>query len=116
MEYFLKENKKFLAAVGAGLLVALLYNIFVLGPLGSSAAKAKRDLETERGVLKARMANGVPSPDTIRAATVARDRAKQTLATLVTESSFKAAEKFRKPDGASAAAPHTSASAPYTTA
>ena len=98
MEYFLKENKKFLIAVGAGLLVALFYNIFVLSPLGSSATKAKRDLETERGVLKARMANGVPSPESIRAAGIARDRAKQTLTALVTESSFKAPDKFRKPE------------------
>lgn len=98
MEYFLKENKKFVIAVGAGLLVALLYNVFVLGPLGRSAAAAKKGLETERGVLKARMANGVPSPESLRSATVARDRAKQTLSTLVTETSFKAPDKFRRPE------------------
>jgi hypothetical protein len=102
MEYFWKENKKFVIAVGAGLLAMLLYNILVLGPVGSSADRAKRNLLREKAELKALMANGVPSDDSIRAAKQSRDRLKQTLATLVADTVFKAPDRYRKPDRESA--------------
>ena len=38
MEYFWKENKRFVLAVGGGLLFLLLYNGFVLGCLSTEVA------------------------------------------------------------------------------
>jgi hypothetical protein len=102
MEYFWKENKKFVIAVGAGLLVMILYNALVLGPVGSSADRAKRNLLKEKAELKALMANGVPSDDSIRAAKQSRDRLKQTLGTLAADTVFKAPDRYKKPDRESA--------------
>jgi hypothetical protein len=98
MDYFWKENKKFVLAVGAGVLVAFFYNMFVLGPLGRSAGRAKDALQKEKGELRARMANGVPSEESLRAARAGRDRSKLTLTALVNDVAFKSPEKFKKPD------------------
>jgi hypothetical protein len=102
MEYFWKENKKFVIAVGAGLLGIILYNSFVLGPLGRSADAAKSKLQKEKTELKVRMANGVPSEDSLRAARASRDRSKLSLAALQKEIDFKAPDKFKKPSSESA--------------
>jgi hypothetical protein len=102
MDYFWKENKKFVLAVGAGLMAMLLYQLLVLGPVGSSADRAKRNLLKEKAELKALMGNGVPSDDSIRAAKQSRDRLKQTLGTLVADTVFKAPDRYKKADRDSA--------------
>lgn len=102
MDYFWKENKKFVIAVGAGLLAMLFYWLFVLGPLGSGAERAKKSLAKEKGDLKAMMANGVPSEDSIRSARMSRDRFKQALTGMIADSNFKAPDRYRKPDRESA--------------
>ena len=98
MEYFWKENKRFTIAVGAGLLGLILYNGFVLGPIGRSADQAKSRLQKEKAELKARMSNGVPSEDSLRVARATRDRTKLSLAALVKDVDFKAPDKFKKPE------------------
>jgi len=102
MDYFWKENKKFVVAVGAGLLGMLFYWLFVLGPLGSSADRAKKSLAKEKSELKAMMANGVPSEDSIRSARATKERFKQALGGMIADSNFKAPDRYRKPDRESA--------------
>jgi hypothetical protein len=102
MDYFWKENKKFVIAVGAGFLGLLLYRSFVLVPLGNAADQAKSKLQREKQELKVRMANGVPSEESLRLARASRDRMKQSLASLVKDVEFKVPDKFRKPDRESA--------------
>jgi hypothetical protein len=98
MDYFWKEHKKFVIAVGAGFLGLLLYRSFVLVPLGIAADQAKSKLQREKQELKVRMANGVPSEDSLRLARASRDRTKQSLASLIKDVEFKSPDKFRKPD------------------
>jgi len=102
MDYFLKENKKFLIAVGAGLLVAFLYNAFILKPLSKSADRAKAVLQREKEDLKRSMENGVPSEDSLVAARAARDGSKRTLRDLVRDVEFKVPDRFKKPERESA--------------
>ncbi|HXX92198.1 MAG TPA: hypothetical protein VEN81_01105 [Planctomycetota bacterium] len=102
MDYFWKENKRFVILVGAGFLGLILYNSFVLGPLARAADQARLKLQREKTELKVRMANGVPSEDSLRAARASRDRMKQSLGSLVKDVAFSVPDKFRKPSNESA--------------
>ncbi len=68
MDYWLKENKKFLISVGAIALATLLYYLFVLWPIGSGAereGKARLDLIRAH---RAGTAAGVPSASDVERA------------------------------------------------
>jgi hypothetical protein len=97
MDYFWKEHKRFLIAVGGGLVGFLLVNGFVLAPLREKAHLASRKLSTERVELEARMREGVPSPETLRVAQIEREQARKLVSSLAADVSFKAPERFRKP-------------------
>ena len=54
MEYFWRENKKYVVMLGAGIVFFLLYYNMVLGSMYTDADKAARDLNMEIMNLKAR--------------------------------------------------------------
>ncbi len=99
MEYFWKENKKFLISVGAGLLVVLLYRWFVLSPINAKADAAASRLSAEERSLSARVERGgVAEEDTIKLAENELRRTKDLLASLAADMSFKEGERFQKPE------------------
>jgi hypothetical protein len=60
MEYFWKENKKFVLAVGGGLVFLMLYYSFVLGPIRKGAADATRDRLNAKRDIERRMQRACP--------------------------------------------------------
>ncbi len=102
MEYLWKENKRFVVAVAAALLATLLYHLFVLSPLRTSADDAVRTRERERLALEARMVHGVPAPELL--ADLQRDceLKRKALAAVAAEVSFKEPDRFKAPAKGSA--------------
>jgi hypothetical protein len=97
MEYFWKENKRFVIAVGGGLLFLMLYNGFVLGPIRAAAADAVRARVREKSELERKMAQGVPTDDGLAAGRKDRDQNRNALAKMTPEVAFAMPEKFQKP-------------------
>ena len=97
MEYFWKENKRFVVAVGGGLLFLLLYNSFVLGPIRSGAAEAAAARKREKSDLERKMAQGVPNDDGLVAGRRDRDQNRKQLAGIVPEVGFTLPERYQKP-------------------
>ncbi len=97
MDYFWKAHKRYVVAVGGGLLVLLLFKGFVLSPLGDKADAAARKLQTELKELEARMREGVPSPETLRTAQTERDQSRKLVSTLAADVSFRPSDRFKKP-------------------
>lgn len=97
MEYFWKENKKFVAAVAAALLGTWLYYAFVVSPLREGARAAAQTREREKKALEARMANGVPSPELLADLQRDCDFKKKALAAVAADVSFKEGDKFKAP-------------------
>ena len=97
MEYFWKENKRFVVAVGGGVLFLLLYNGFVLGPIRAGAAEAIRARVREKTELERKMAQGVPNEDGLAAGRRDREQNRKQLAAMVPEVVFNLPEKFQKP-------------------
>jgi hypothetical protein len=98
MDYFWKENKRFVIAAGAGALVAILYWSFLVSPLRSAAATAARDRLREKREFEALIAQGVPAKEAPRDAAQDRDDTQKALAALVKDIGFKPPERYRKPD------------------
>jgi len=73
MEYFWKENKKFVIAVGGGLVFLMLYYSFVLGPIRKGAADAATERRNAKRDIERRMQQGVPTDDALLAARRDRD-------------------------------------------
>jgi len=101
MDYFWKENKKFLIAAGAALLGALLYYGFVIGPIRDKADRAGRKLQTDMKNLQARRERGEADEDTIGLAKIELKRTQDMLTSLAGDMSFKEGDRYRKPDGQS---------------
>lgn len=97
MDYFWKENKKFVMAVGGAFIVYLLYNGFVLGPVRRGAEDAARRRVTEKRDLERRMAQGVPTPESLAAARRDKDQNARLLSGMAPEVLFTISEKFQKP-------------------
>ena len=104
MDYFWKENKRWVLLVGGGLFAVLLYTWLVIGPIKAGAAKAERDRVAERQALEAKMALGVPAPEALAAAKRDRDQMQKALATVGKELVFKPDDRFRKGDRQTATA------------
>jgi hypothetical protein len=98
MDYFWKENKKFVIAVGAGALVTLLYWSFLVSPFRAAAVSAARERKTQRMNYEALIAQGVPAKDAVAAASQDRDETKKALASLVKDVGFKPPDRFKKPE------------------
>ncbi len=94
MDYFWKEHKKILMAVGGGLLALFLYYTFALNPIRAGAVNASRQLRIEQQNLQAKMAAGVPTDDTVARARREAERTRQQLATLKDDAGFKVGDRF----------------------
>lgn len=99
MEYFWKENKKFVIAVTAMAVAALVYNSFVLSSLSGKAALAVRTRLAEESALKVKMARGVPGDDAVQQARGDLKRSNETLKALAVDLVFKQDEKYTPPSG-----------------
>jgi hypothetical protein len=97
VEYFWKENKRFVVAVGGGFLFLLLYNSFVLGPIRAGAAEAVSARVREKRELERKMSQGVPNDDGLAAGRRDRDQSRKQLAAMAPEVVFNLPEKFQKP-------------------
>ena len=97
MEYFWKENKKFVAAAFGAVVATWLCYLFVLWPLRKDAQVAAQTRDREKKALEARMANGVPGQELLADLQRDCDLKKKALAAVSADVSFKEGEKFRAP-------------------
>ena len=97
MEYFWKENKKFVLAVAGAFVFLLLYNSFVLGPISKAAATAASTRAGKKRELERRMEKGVPNDDGLVAGRRDRDQSRKLLAAMGPEVAFAVDPKFRRP-------------------
>jgi hypothetical protein len=102
MEYFWKENKKFVIAVGGGFVFVLLFYSFVLGPIRKGAADALRERMNAKRDIERRMQLGVPTEDSLVAARRDRDQKRRQLAEMAPQVTFALGDRFvvRKGDKA----------------
>ena len=104
MEYFWKENKKFILAIVGGAIFFYLYHSFVISPLKASASGAKNKRLLEKRELERKMEQGVAAEETLTLARRDRELNRKSLATMAQEVVFKMPDKFQKPDQESAKA------------
>src|SRR5262245_33388121 len=96
MEYFWKENKRFVVAVGGGLLLLLVYNWLVLSKIRAGAADAANARSREKRDLERKMSQGVPNDDGLVAGRRDRDQNRKLLAAMIPEVGFTLGERFQK--------------------
>jgi hypothetical protein len=99
MEYFWKENKKYLIAVGAAVLFVILFQGFILGPARAKADQVARKRIQDEKALRARVELGVADEDQIGVAKIEIKRTRDLLASLQNDMAFKEAPRYRKPEG-----------------
>lgn len=97
MDYFWKENKPFVIAVGAGALVFLLWWMFVLSPLETAAAQAEARLRRKHRDLEEQMQRGVPEEDAVAQAERYLEQGARIVGDLTARTAFQVAERFQKP-------------------
>jgi hypothetical protein len=100
MEYFWKENKRFVIAVGGGLAVLILYQALVLGKIRGAAELAERTRRNKQTELERKMAQGVPTDESLQIARRDRDLTRKQLAAMAPETAFVIPDRF-KPKGRS---------------
>jgi len=96
MDYFWKENKKFVIAVGAGALFTILYWSFFVSPFRAAAVSAALQRNAQRKDYENLIAQGVPAKDAVAAASQDRDETKKALGSLVKDVGFKLPERYKK--------------------
>jgi hypothetical protein len=97
MEYFWKENKRFVAAVGGACLFLLFFYMFALWPIRSGADAAISQRNTKKRDLEKKMAQGVPNPDGLSSGRRDRDLNQKLLASMTPEVAFALGERYVKP-------------------
>lgn len=97
MEYFWKENKRYVVAVGGGLVFLMLYFSFVLGPIRKGASDAVRERSKAKGDLERRMQQGVPTDDGLVSGRRDREHSRKQLAETVPVVAFAVDDRFVKP-------------------
>jgi hypothetical protein len=97
MEYFWKENKRFVMAVGGGLVFLILYQALVLGKIRGAADLAERTRRNRQLEIERKMAQGVPTEETLVAARRDRDLSRKVLAAMAPDTAFALPERFQKP-------------------
>src|SRR5882672_4199665 len=97
MEYFWKENKRFVIAVGGGLAFLILYQSLVLGYLRGQADAAERTRRSKKTEIERKMAQGVPTDESLSIARRDRDQNRKVLASMTPETAFVLPERFQKP-------------------
>ena len=65
MEYFWKENKRFVLAVAGGLAFLILYQSLVLGRIRSAGDLAERTRRNRQLEIERKMAQGVPTEESL---------------------------------------------------
>src|SRR5581483_4590060 len=100
MEYFWKENKRFVVAVGAGLALLILYQALVLGKIRGAAELAERTRRSRQSELERKMAQGVPTEESLQIARRDRDLTRKVLSSMAPEAAFTISDRF-KPKGRS---------------
>ncbi len=102
MEYFWKENRKYLIAVGAGALAVLLVYWWVIWPTRDKADQVSRKRQMEEKALVARMQKGVAQDDTIGLARIELKRTRELLVSLAADMTFPVQDRYvEKPEGQS---------------
>lgn len=99
MEYFWKENKKFVMAVGGAVVFLMLYFSFVLTPIRKGADEAARSRLNAKRDIERRMQQGVPTEDALVAARRDRDQKKRQLAEMTPQVAFAVGDRFTKHKG-----------------
>ena len=94
MEYFWKENKKFVLAVGGGFVFVMLFYSFVLGPIRKGAEEAARTRLNAKREIERRMQQGVPTEDALVAARRDREQKKRQLAEMAPQVAFSLGDRF----------------------
>jgi hypothetical protein len=97
MEYFWKENKRFVLAVAGAFVFLLLYNSFVLGPISKAASTAASNRANKKRELERRMEKGVPNDDGLVAGRRDAKQNKDLLGKMGPEVAFAIEDKFHKP-------------------
>lgn len=97
MDYFWKENKKFVIATGAGLLVLVLYWSFLVSPFRKEASGAASERLRQRLAYENLIAQGVPAKDAPAAAALDRGESEKVLGALLKDIAFKPAKRFELP-------------------
>jgi hypothetical protein len=99
MEYFWKENKKFVIAVGGGIVFVMLFYSFVLGPIRKGAEEAARARLNAKRDIERRMQQGVPTEDALVAARRDREQKRRQLAEMTPQVTFNLGDRFTKHKG-----------------
>jgi hypothetical protein len=99
MEYFWKENKKFVIAVGGGIVFVMLFYSFVLGPIRKGAEEAARTRLNAKRDIERRMQQGVPTEDALVAARRDREQKRRQLAEMTPQVTFNLGDRFTKHKG-----------------
>lgn len=97
MDYFWKENKKFVIAVGGAFVFFLLYNGLVLGPIRRAGETAARTRIAEKKDLERRMEKGVPTAESLAAAKRDKEKSAKLLSEMAPLVAFTVGDKFQKP-------------------
>jgi hypothetical protein len=97
MEYFWKENKRFVIALVGGLVFLILYQSFVLGKIRGAAELADRTRRNKQLEIERKMAQGVPTEESLVTARRDRDLTRKVLAAMAPETAFAVPERFQKP-------------------
>jgi hypothetical protein len=97
MEYFWKENKRFVILVGSGLAFLILYQSLVLGKIRGAADLAERTRRNKQTEIERKMANGVPTDESLQIARRDRDLTRKVLASMAPETAFTVPDRFLKP-------------------
>jgi hypothetical protein len=99
MEYFWKENKRFVLAVGGALVFLLFFYIFALWPIRGGAEGAISSRNQKKRDLEKKMAQGVPTPDGLSSGRRDRDQNQKLLGSMTPEVAFVLDKKFVKQKG-----------------
>src|SRR5262249_29091478 len=97
MEYFWKENKRFVLMVGGGLAFLILYQSLVLGKIRAESDAAERTRRNKKSDIERKMAQGVPTDEALVAGRRDRDLNRKVLASMVPDTAFVLPERFQKP-------------------
>ncbi|HLY10929.1 MAG TPA: hypothetical protein VKW04_16635 [Planctomycetota bacterium] len=97
MEYFWKENKRFVIAVAGGLAFLILYQALVLGKIRGAAELADRTRRSKQTEIERKMAQGVPTEESLAVARKDRDLTRKVLAQMAPETAFTVPDRFQKP-------------------
>lgn len=97
MEYFWKENKRYVILVGSGLAFLILYQSLVLGKIRGAAELAERTRRNKQTEIERKMAQGVPTEESLQIARRDRDLSRKVLASMAPETAFAVPDRFLKP-------------------